>query len=103
MPDVIRVRQVRQNDTPVYRDGRQSEKSSQCGERLIVIAEDIIRLFLFAAVTQQSFAIVVILDAGEGTAGTAEVHQYPGSDALQKRNLLEHGDLVVVDVGGWWP
>jgi gamma-glutamyl hercynylcysteine S-oxide synthase len=69
------------------------------GRRVIEVAEHVVRGLLFAAVAQQAFAIVVILDTGQETARAAEVHQYPGSHACKEWNPLQHGDLVAIDVG----
>src|SRR5690349_18918200 len=57
---------------------------------------DVERLLLFAAIRDEAFAVPVILDAGEGTAGRTEVHQDPWRCAAQKWDLAKHRDLVLV-------
>src|SRR5271168_5585852 len=56
-------------------------------------------LFFDALVGDESLAVEVVLQAGVDAAGGAEVHQDPRASAAELRDLVEHCDLVVVDLG----
>src|SRR5262249_32626330 len=42
--------------------------------------------------------IVVVLNAGEGSSRRTKIHQNPWSHASQRWNLLQHSELVLVQV-----
>jgi hypothetical protein len=55
--------------------------------------------FLLALVGYEAFAVEAVLDVGEDADGGAEIHEDPSGVAAQVGDVVEHGDLVAVDVG----
>src|SRR5438477_434589 len=65
---------------------------------LIVSLHYVERLFLLSVVRDQSLSVVEVLDARQGPARRAEIHQDPGRRASQERDSLQHVHLVLVEV-----
>src|ERR1051325_5098264 len=60
--------------------------------------EDVERLLALAAVRDEALAVVEVLYARQRSARRAEVRQNPRRHPAQGRYLLQHPDLMLVDV-----
>src|ERR1035437_1461209 len=86
----------------ILRTTRRPQSGTQYSLRFhgfIVVAQDVECGLAFSAVTEQSLAVVEVLDARQGPARRAEIHQHPGDGSIEERNPPEHGHLAAVHVG----
>ena len=65
---------------------------------LVPLFKHIPGLLALTLVADEALHVVVVLDACEYAAWRAEVFQNPGRGACQAVNLIEHGEVLAIEV-----
>src|SRR5580658_8968243 len=81
----------------VFRCGRSLRFAH--GSILIGFLQEIECKLLSALVGDEPFAIEIVLNAGQRPIGRAKIHQAPRAHTSKLRNLVQHRQLMAVDVG----
>src|SRR5712664_2362878 len=67
-------------------------------ELTIKVLQDVEGLLPFTATRDQSFTVIEILYARQRSARRAKISQDPRSHAAERRNLLQHPELMLIQI-----